>query len=101
MNDSIQEFFGEPIYTYTEKQAIEDGVLMKNPSEVFDECDIITTNLWGYIKEKSIEAKLTEPIELLGIVLEKAKKIFTKEKFRGDNDKNFFVIKNGQLKPVW
>ena len=102
MNQEMVKYFGEPISVYTQEQALEDGVLMKNPSETFDECDILTTHLWHYIEKKCRETTLTKPIELLEIVMKKAKHIYDKCKFVGDNDRNFFVIKgNGYFNSVW
>lgn len=102
MDQEMLEYFGEPISVYTQEQALEDGVLMKNPSESFDECSILTTNLGHYIEKKCKETTLTEPIELLDIIMKKAEHIYRKEKFKGDNDKNFFVIKgNGCFTSVW
>ena len=102
MNNGTKECFGEVISVYTQEQAVEDGILMKNPFEYFEECNLITANLWGYIEKKCKETCLTEPIELLDIIMKKAEHIYRKEKFKGDNDKNFFVIKgNGCFTSVW
>lgn len=102
MPNTIQQFFGKTVSVYTEEQGVEDGILMKNPSECFEECNLITANLWHYIEKKCKETCLTEPIELLDIVMKKAEHIYSKEKFKGDNDENFFVIKgNGYFKSVW
>ena len=94
MDNEFLEFFGEPIYTYSDQDALNDGIVMKNPSEIFQECDIITTNLWSYIEKLVLETTLTEPQELLDIVMKQAKRIYDKEKFVGDNDKNFFNESN-------
>ena len=48
-----------------------------------------------------MQTSLTEPKEFLDIVMKQAKRIYDKEKFIGDNDKNFFVIKGRQIKPIW
>lgn len=101
MKRSITEFFGEPIFVYTEEDGLNDGILMKNPSEIFEECDLITANLWSYIEKLVLQTSLTEPKELLDIVMKQAKRIYDKERFAGDNDKNFFVIKGRQIKPIW
>ena len=102
MNNGTKECFGEVISVYTQEQAVEDGVLMKNPSETFEECNIITANLWHYIEERCLNCILTEPIELLECLMKQAKYTYDRSNFRGDNDRNFFVIKgNGKIKPVW
>ena len=102
MNQEMLEYFGEPISVYTEEQAIEDGVLMKNPSKTFEECNILTTNLWSYIEERCVNCILTEPLEILERFMKQAKDIYDNNKFEGDNDKDFFVIKgNDKIKPVW
>ena len=83
-------------------QAIGDGVLMKNPSIAFPECDILTTNLFGYLDEMAKKSVLTNALELLEIILKKANFIYTKQRFKGDNDKDFFVINgNKQFKSIW
>src|SRR5206468_8678052 len=33
MSNQIDEFFGEPIYTYTDQQALQDGVLVAVPGD--------------------------------------------------------------------
>ena len=83
----MEEFFGKPISVYTSNQAVEDGILMKNQSNLFLECNLITSNLFNTIKE-------------LDDVMIKANDVYIKEKFTGDNDKDFFVIKNEE-KTVW
>jgi hypothetical protein len=102
MNESMQKYFGEPISVYTEKQAIDDGVLMKNPSIVFPECDVLTTNLFGYLDKMAKLSLLTNTLELLELILKKASFIYIKQRFKGDNDKDFFVIKgNNHFKSMW
>lgn len=104
MNKTKQgdELFGEVISVYTEKQAMEDGVLMQNPCDVFEECNMMTTNLWEYIRERCFRMTLTSREELLEILMRLAKDIYENKRFEGDNDKNFFVIKgNVNIKPVW
>lgn len=102
MNKETKEYFGEVISVYTAKQAIEDGVLMKNPSCTFAECDVITTNLWAYIEERCINCIFTEPMEILERLMKQAKDIYDNNRFEGDNNKDFFVIKgNDKVKPVW
>ena len=96
------EFFGKPVYIYPEQQALNDGILMNNPSREFEECSVITTNLWNYLEKKASETSMTEQIELLDVIIRKARKIYVKDKFSGDNDRNFFVIRgNSQFKNVW
>ena len=93
------------IYSYEREQAIEDGVLMKNPlRHIFNECDIITCNLMEYATNRVLENGLilTEPLDLIGRLLKEAREKYENEDFDGDNDKNFFVIKgNEQTKDVW
>ncbi len=102
MQNAIEEFFGETISVYTTEQAVEDGILMKNPSGIFPECDVITTNLWHYVEERCINCVLTEPLDLLNRIMKLAKDIYENEKFKGDNDKDFFVIRgNNKVKAVW
>ena len=102
MSESTCELFGGVVSEYTAKQAVEDGVLMNNPSRELEECFVITTNLWSYLEKKAAEANLTEPIELLDIIMKKARIIYVKGKFKGDNNRNFFVINgNSQFKPIW
>lgn len=104
MDKQAIECFGDVIFSYGREQAIEDGVLMKNPSEVFKECDIITTNLWHYIEERILTRNfiLTEPMELLNRLMREAKHVYENGKFEGDNNKDFFVVKgNDKIRPVW
>ena len=102
MNESMKEFFGEPISVYTREQAIEDGVLMKNPSNLFPECDMLTTNLWSYIEGRCLTNAKIEPPALLNRLMRLAKDIYENEKFKGNNDKDFFVIRgNNKVKAVW
>jgi hypothetical protein len=83
---------------YTSAEAIDDGVLMKNPRQNrFPECNIITTNLWGRIEEmannrNTKRVNAVEPVELLGSLMAYANKIYTTRQFKGDNDKDFFVL---------
>ncbi len=99
----------EVVSTYTESQAIEDGVLTKNPrSDVWSECDIVTGNLIDELKvicNKRNETRVfpQEPLELLACMLNYAKDIYTNEKFVDDNDKNFFVVPKGEnmTKDIW
>ena len=102
MDKSIIELFGEPISIYTEHEALEDGILMANPSKEFPECNLITTNLWDYIEKKCKETSFTEPIDLLDSIMKRAWFIYKRGKFHGDHDRNFFVINgNKDFKPVW
>ena len=102
MAEAIQEYFGEVISVYTQKQGIEDGILMRNPSKIFNECDVITTNLWHYIEERCLNCILTEPTELLECLMKQAKYTYDRNRFNGDNDKDFFVIKgNKHFKSIW
>lgn|SRR3989338_2383402 len=100
MSDTMSELFGEPIFVYSARQAVEDGILMKNPSEEFEECDLITTNLWNFIERLCKTTILTEPQELLDCIMKQARRLYVKGKFSGDNDRNFFVMKS-RGKPIW
>ncbi len=99
----------EVISTYTESQAIEDGVLTKNPRlDVWDECSIVTGSLIDELKvicNKRNETRVfgQEPLELLACMLNYAKDIYENEKFVDDNDKNFFVVPKGEnmTKDIW
>ena len=92
------KFFGEVISTYSSADAIEDGVLMNNPrSDLFSECNLITTNLYNKIKEMSIDRNKTRIFELseyeqMGAIMNYAKYILDNKCFRGDNDENFFTL---------
>lgn len=102
MPETVKELFGEPIFVYSARQAVEDGVLMENPSEEFEECDLLTTNLWNYIEIGCKTLLLTEPQELLDCIMKQARRIYVRGKFPGDNDRNFFVLKSkGKFKPIW
>lgn len=91
------DFWGEPIYSYTSEQAIDDGFLMKNPKQNrFPECNIITTNLYYTIVKMAFNRSLKRvfeitPDELLGSLMLYAKDMYDKKKFKGDNDKDFFA----------
>jgi hypothetical protein len=59
----ITDFYGEPIYTYTSEQAIQDGILFKiSDIELFKNSiiNITTTNLMdkGYWKQENQEIKI-------------------------------------------
>jgi len=104
MDKKMTEYFGEVIYSYSEEQAIEDGVLMMNPSNDFEECNIITTNLWFYIEERVLNGNfiLTEPQDMVNRLMKDAKDIYKNRKFEGDNDEDFFVVKGSEkIKLVW
>ena len=96
--ETKNNFFGEPIYTYTSDEAVEDGFIMENPrTDRFEECNLITTNLFEKIKEVATQRNMTrvfpiEETELIGCLMIGAKEIYSQNKFEGDNDKDFFVI---------
>ena len=83
--DNIKEIFGEPIFTYTSKQAEEDGILFDvtsiNPDWKKGLFNYVTTNLLsnGYFKDDKIN--IPNILDLLNqsnqIVREKSKN-FTK-----------------------
>ena len=102
MSDAISKLFGEVISVYPASQAVEDGVLMQNPSEEFEECNLITTNLWNAFETCCKTTILTEPKELLDCIMNQARRLYVRGKFQGDNDRNFFVLKPRRaLKPIW
>ena len=62
----ITDFYGKPIYTYTNKEAIEDGILFKiSDIKLFKNSiiNIATTNLMnkGYWKQETQEIKINIP----------------------------------------
>ena len=65
--DSIKEYFGEPISTYTSKQAEEDGILFDasklNPVWEKGLFNYVTTNLLnkGYMEEDSGDTRIRMP----------------------------------------
>ena len=65
--DSIKEYFGEPISTYTCKQAEEDGILFDaaklNPAWEKGLFNYITTNLLnkGYMEEDKGDSRIRMP----------------------------------------
>ena len=65
--DSIKEYFGEPISTYTCKQAEEDGILFNasklNPAWEKGLFNYITTNLLnkGYMEEDKGDSRIRMP----------------------------------------
>ncbi len=108
MNETMKDFFGEPIYSYTESEAVEDGVLATNfRKDVFKECSIITSNLYERIKEIAFERSVKNVFEvetnfLLGCLMMGAKNKYDKELFIDDEDKDFFVIPaNDEGLVVW
>ncbi len=91
-------FGGENVtFSYSSTQAIEDGVLMKNPrQDNFPMCNILTTNLWKKIEILTFKRNMTrifylEPVEFLGMLMLHGNDIYVNKKFKGDNDKDFFV----------
>jgi len=82
----------EVVFNYGRNQAINDGILMANPTrDKCAECDIITTNLFSI---------LGEDLEKVGAVMERAQEILDTKDFEGDNDKNFFVF-NWDIHKIW
>ena len=49
MNDQTDEFFGEPISTYTDQQALEDGVLVAVPGDA--EVNRVTRAVFDHFTE--------------------------------------------------
>lgn len=87
----------EVVSSYSREEAVEDGILMKNPAqEKFSETDIITCNLCETIGKKFGELFLIRLSELM----QYAKKKYENKEFEGDNDKDFFIIGWEQLK-IW
>lgn len=94
------------IYSYDRKQAVEDGVLMKNPRrDIFQECDIITTNLMEHATNKVLAGNfvMTEAEDLIGGLMKMAKEKYAHEQWISDEDKDFFKIKgdNEKVPDVW
>ena len=86
------------IYSYGREEAIDDGILMVNPRQnKFEECDIITTNLFDKLSEVA-NIRNTERVfeisgeELVGCLMLYAKDVYDNNKFTGDDDKDFFTI---------
>lgn len=102
------DFWGETIYTYTIQDAINDGVVMKNPRrDVFPECDIITTNLYERIKEMTVKRNMkrvfpeTEDF-FLGCLMVAAKEMYEQKAYVSDHDDDFFEIPvNDEGVRVW
>jgi hypothetical protein len=105
-NESV---FGEPVFTYTSEQAIDDGFLAKNfKQDKFPECNIITSNLFEELKQVSLKRSLKkvfeeDVLETLGSLMLYAKDVYDKQKFEDDQDKDFFVVPKGweMTKNVW
>ena len=114
--ETMEEFFGEPIYSYTDTDGIEDGILAENPrKDNFEECSIITANLLNKLEAMAEERNKTRVFGidtnyLVGCLMLMGKDIYENKKFVGDNDKDFFVtpateeglvvwfVRNGQNK---
>ena len=92
----MNDIFGEPIYKYTAKQAIDDGILMRNPSKEFSQCTLITTNLWESLKEGCKDKHMDK----LDEIMRSANKLWQEKNYKGDEDENFFTVKSFS-KPVW
>lgn len=92
------EYFGDPVYTYDQDKAVEDGFLADNPrKDAFPECSIITNNLYEKIKKVAFERSLKRVFEisdheLIGCLMVGAKEMYDKGVFADDQDKNFFVM---------
>jgi len=88
----------KPSFSYTSKQAIADGILMKNPrQDRFPQCNIMTRNLYDKITMVAFNRSLTrmfplDPLEFIGSLMVGANQIYSKKQFKGDEDKNFFVM---------
>jgi len=111
-----ENIFGEPIYSYTDNDGIEDGILSTNPRrDNFEECSIITENLRARIERMAESRNLKRVFAidenyLMGCLMLMGKDIYENKKFEGDNDKDFFVtpaneeglivwfVRNGQNK---
>lgn len=97
-NNTMCEFFGKPNYTYTSEEAVEDGVLAKNfRQDQFQECNLITSNLYEKIKEVATQRSMTRVFEiseheLLGCLMVGGRETYEKGEFTGDQDKDFFVM---------
>lgn len=87
-----------PIYSYSQEQAIADGILMHNPRpDAFSECTIITANLHDAISRLSSERSMRRvfeisPDELTGNLMLMARKTYAEKDFKGDDDRDFFAL---------
>jgi len=106
---NTDDFWGDPIYTYTAEEAVEDGILMENTrKDRFGECSHMTCNLYEQIDKLAQERNKTRLMEidaqfLVGCVMIGAREQYQSEAFKGDNDKNFFVIEGTEdgFSPIW
>jgi len=96
------------VFKYTESEVIEDGVLRNNPRrDVFDECSIITGNLFDTLdkiakKRNEVNVLGYETTNLIAALMNYAKDIYENNKFKGEDDKDFFAIPAGEDTPkVW
>lgn len=86
------------IYSYSEEEAVEDGVLRENPrKDCFNECSIVTSNLFDAIEQKALRWSQKRVFEvssheLFGALMNYAKNIYSEGNFEGDTDKDFFII---------
>ena len=105
---TVEEIFGKPIFTYTDDDGVEDGVLANNPRrDNFEECSLVTANLLNKIEKIAFERTAknvfeVDPNWLMGCLMLMGKDIYENKKFKGDNDKDFFVTpKNEEGLVVW
>ena len=106
--NSVEEFFGKPMYTYTSEQGVDDGILVENPrKETFQECDLLTRNLFERLSQVALQRTSKNIFEvsqdyLLGCLMLMGEDIYKNKKFVGDNDKDFFATpKNEEGLVVW
>ena len=98
----------EVVSQYTREEAMDDGVLTKNPArDRFSECDIVTVNLLEHFHElarkNGFGPETEQPaVARLGTIMDIAKRMYDSKKFKGDNDKDFFVVEEMSCgKDIW
>jgi hypothetical protein len=98
----------EVIVNYSREEAMDDGILTKNPTrDRFSECDVVTVNMFEHFHQlarQSGSGPETEKyaVEKLGSIMDIAKRMYDSKQFKGDNDQDFFVVKEMSIgKDVW
>src|SRR5213594_3659254 len=68
MSDQIDEFFGEPISTYTDQQALADGVLVAVPGE--GGVNRVTRAVFDHFADAMGSSPVTGPVTNIGPLLD-------------------------------
>jgi hypothetical protein len=100
---SNQDIYGTPIFTYTDGEGVEDGILARNPaSNKFSECSLITSNLWETVSDKCVKGEnhTIEFLQRMGEIMQVARDYYHSGKWKGDHDRDFFTIEAQGLK-IW